>query len=264
MAQRLALRKAAVKYQLLPRTTSLKNEHIVKKVRSLSSHSNCYWKISSPSLLSSSALPSSASAPSCQKRYIRSSSRWNTEAKAPSDDVDECPEWQNPLHHNDPNKTKIMLDQFGSDETPEMVPLPPIDDGSCNVLAPPHIHDLADQIVHLNMLEIKELVDNIGEHFGIEDDDGAMDFGGGGSADGGQEEEVKEERTAFDLKLTGFDAKSKIKVIKEVRAITSLGLKDAKALVDGAPNTVKTEIKMEEAEELKAKLEAVGATVEIV
>eukprot|EP00985_Skeletonema_marinoi_P014268 scaffold7207_cov94-Skeletonema_marinoi.AAC.1 len=63
--------------------------------------------------------------------------------------------------------------------------------------------------------------------------------------------------------LTGFDAKAKIKVIKEVRAITALGLKEAKDLVEGAPSTVKKDIKMEEAEELKAKLEALGATVEI-
>jgi large subunit ribosomal protein L7/L12 len=73
----------------------------------------------------------------------------------------------------------------------------------------------------------------------------------------------EEEKTAFDLKLTRVDAKSKIKVIKEIRAITGLGLKEAKEMVEGAPKTVKTDIKMEECEELKAKLEGVGATVEI-
>ena len=90
--------------------------------------------------------------------------------------------------------------------------------------------------------------------------------GGGGGGNKGDDDEAApaaEEKTIFDLKLTGFDAKAKIKVIKEVRAITALGLKEAKDLVEGAPSTVKKDIKMEEAEELKAKLEALGATVEI-
>jgi len=85
----------------------------------------------------------------------------------------------------------------------------------------------------------------------------------GPSSDTEDAEEKKAEKTAFDLKLTGFDAKSKIKVIKEVRAITSLGLKEAKDMVEGAPKVLKKDIKMEEAEELKKRLEAVGATVEI-
>jgi large subunit ribosomal protein L7/L12 len=94
--------------------------------------------------------------------------------------------------------------------------------------------------------------------------------GGGGGGGGGNKAEdgeegaaAAEEKTAFDLKLTGFDAKAKIKVIKEIRAITSLGLKEAKELVEGAPSIVKKDIKKEEAEELKAKLEGLGATVEI-
>ena len=89
----------------------------------------------------------------------------------------------------------------------------------------------------------------------------ALAGGGGGSA--AAPAEVKEEKTAFDLTLTGFDAKSKIKVIKEVRSITGLGLKEAKEMVEGAPKIIKKDIKMEEAEEIKAKLEAFGATVEI-
>ncbi|KAL7449883.1 hypothetical protein ACHAWC_001895 [Mediolabrus comicus] len=151
-----------------------------------------------------------------------------------------------------------------------VTPLPPFDeedDDEEKVSAPPHLHELADEIVRLNMLEVKELVDRIGDHFGFtDDDDDYMDDGGEGGGGGGggaaAAEEVVE-KTAFDLKLTGFDAKAKIKVIKEVRGITSLGLKEAKELVEGAPTTIKKDIKMEEAEELKAKLEAVGATVEI-
>jgi len=127
--------------------------------------------------------------------------------------------------------------------------------------APPHIHELADEIVRLNMMEVAELMDRIGP-YGF--DDAGFGGGGGDDGDGAAAEEVVEAKTAFDLKLTGFDAKSKIKVIKEVRAITSLGLKEAKALVDGAPTTVKKDIKQEEADELKTRLEAVGATIEIV
>lgn len=84
-----------------------------------------------------------------------------------------------------------------------------------------------------------------------------------GSDDGAEEAAPVEEKTAFDLKLTGFDAKSKIKVIKEVRSITGLGLKEAKEMVEGSPKVLMKDIKKEEAEELKAKIEAVGGTVEI-
>mmetsp|Transcript_42772 Transcript_42772/g.48603 ORF Transcript_42772/g.48603 Transcript_42772/m.48603 type:complete len:194 (-) Transcript_42772:229-810(-) len=76
-------------------------------------------------------------------------------------------------------------------------------------------------------------------------------------------EEVVEVKTSFDLKLVGFDAKSKIKVIKEVRAIGGLGLKEAKELVEGAPKVIKKDLKKEAAEELKKKLEEIGAKIEI-
>jgi len=71
------------------------------------------------------------------------------------------------------------------------------------------------------------------------------------------------EKTEFDVKLVGFDPKAKIKVIKEVRAITGLGLKEAKELVEGLPKTLEKGIKKEKAEELKQKLEAVGGVIEI-
>jgi large subunit ribosomal protein L7/L12 len=123
-----------------------------------------------------------------------------------------------------------------------VVPLPPFeeDGDEDKVLAPPHLHQLADEIVRLNMLEVKELVDRIGDHFGFSDEDDYMDMGGGGGGgDDGEgaaaAQEAKVEKTVFDLKLTGFDAKAKIKVIKEIRGITNLGLKEAKELVEGAP-----------------------------
>jgi large subunit ribosomal protein L7/L12 len=77
-------------------------------------------------------------------------------------------------------------------------------------------------------------------------------------------EAVEEGPKLVDLKLTGFDAKSKIKVIKEVRSIAGLGLKEAKELVEGFPKTIQKELKPEQAQELKAKLEAVGAIIELV
>ncbi|DAZ95517.1 TPA: hypothetical protein N0F65_001856 [Lagenidium giganteum] len=85
----------------------------------------------------------------------------------------------------------------------------------------------------------------------------------GSGAGGAAAEEPKEEKTQFDVKLASFDAKSKIKVIKEIRAITGLGLKEAKELVEGAPSVLKKDVKKEEAEELIVKLKEVGAVAEM-
>ena len=79
-----------------------------------------------------------------------------------------------------------------------------------------------------------------------------------------ENQEKKEEKTVFDVKLVGFDASAKIKVIKEIRAISGLGLKEAKELVEAAPKVIQKGIKQDQADELKAQLEAVGAQVEIV
>ena len=123
------------------------------------------------------------------------------------------------------------------------------------------------------MIEVHLLAELINEKMGLKISDAERERiarGGGGARassddDGAAKEETKvEEKTTFDLKLTGFDAKAKIKVIKEIRAITALGLKEAKELVEGVPATIKKQIKKEECEELKKKLEEVGATVEIV
>ena len=78
-----------------------------------------------------------------------------------------------------------------------------------------------------------------------------------------EEEAVEEGPKVVDLKLVGFDAKAKIKVIKEIRAIAGLGLKESKELVEGAPSVIQKDLKLEQAEELKAQLEAIGAQVEI-
>lgn len=84
----------------------------------------------------------------------------------------------------------------------------------------------------------------------------------GGPAAGGAPAAAEEEKDSFDIVLTAAGA-NKIQVIKEIRAVTSLGLKEAKDLVESAPKPVKTGLKKEEAQEIKKKLEAVGATVEL-
>ena len=84
--------------------------------------------------------------------------------------------------------------------------------------------------------------------------------GAGGAAPA---EEAAEEKTSFDVILSAFDSSSKIKVIKEVRAVTSLGLKEAKELVDNAPKPVKEGLSKDEAEAMKGQLEGAGATVKI-
>jgi large subunit ribosomal protein L7/L12 len=178
------------------------------------------------------------------------------------------PEWQNPLHHNNPEMKKMFSEDFAEGEEMPAIPLPPFETDPDKVVAPPHVHDLAHQIVHLNLLELKELTNKIADHFGFDEEMMAASYGGGGvaqvGAGGAVAEEIEEEKTIFDLKLLGFDAKAKIKVIKEVRSIAGLGLKEAKELVEGAPKVVQKDLKPEKAEELKAQLEAVGAQVEVV
>ncbi len=122
------------------------------------------------------------------------------------------------------------------------------------------IKDLGDKIVGLTLLQARDLADYLKEVHGIEPAAGAvMAAMPGVGADGGEE---KEEKTEFDVILAEIGPK-KIQVIKTVRELTSLGLKEAKALVDGAPNPVKEGATKEEAEEIKKKLEAEGAKVEV-
>ena len=113
---------------------------------------------------------------------------------------------------------------------------------------------ILEEIKALSVLELKDLIDGICETFGVS----AVAAAAGPAVAA----EVVEEKTEFDVVMTSFGAE-KIKVIKEVRGITGLGLADAKALVEGVPAKIKEGIAKDEAEALKAKLEAVGATVEI-
>ena len=117
--------------------------------------------------------------------------------------------------------------------------------------------DVLEYISNLSVLELSELVKEFEEKFGVS---AAPVMVAGGAGTGAAA--AAEEKTEFDLVLTDTGAE-KIKVIKAVRAITGLGLKDAKDLVDGAPKPVKEGASKEEAEEIKGKLEAAGAKAEV-
>ena len=119
-----------------------------------------------------------------------------------------------------------------------------------------------DVLVYLenaNMLEISELIKDIEDKFGVTAAAPVAIAGGAAPAEGG-DGGAAEEKTEFDIELTGVGDK-KINVIKVIRTITSLGLKEAKELVDNAPSNVKEAVPKEEAEDVKKQLEEAGATV---
>ncbi len=120
---------------------------------------------------------------------------------------------------------------------------------------------LAEEIVGLTLLEAQELKTILKDEYGIEPAAGGavMVAGAAGGDAGGA---AAEEKSEFDVVLVAAGAQ-KINVIKEVRAITGLGLKEAKDLVEGAPKPVKEAVGKDEAEEIKAKLEGVGASIEL-
>ena len=120
--------------------------------------------------------------------------------------------------------------------------------------------EILDAIKEKSVLEVSELVKMFEEEFGVSAAAFAAAPAAGAAGDGAAA--FEEEQTEFDVILTGAGAK-KIQVIKEVRAATGLGLKEAKALVDDAPNPVKEAISQEDADALKAKLEEAGASVEL-
>lgn len=120
--------------------------------------------------------------------------------------------------------------------------------------------DVIKFIANMSVLDLSEMIKEMEEKFGVSAAAPvAVAAVGAGAADGGA---AAEEQTEFDVILTAH-GDTKIQVIKEVRAITGLGLKEAKALVDGAPQPVKEGIEKEEAEKIKEQLEAVGAQVDV-
>ena len=114
---------------------------------------------------------------------------------------------------------------------------------------------MIEEIKGLTVLELSELVHALEEEFGVSA--AAM------AAPAAAAAPAAEEKTEFDVVMTGFDAAAKIKVIKAVREITGQGLAEAKATVEGTPATLKEAVSKDEAEELKKKLEEAGAKVEI-
>ena len=116
-----------------------------------------------------------------------------------------------------------------------------------------------DFIANMSVLEMSELVKVMEEKFGVSAAAAAVATPAAG---GGGGEAVTEEKTEFDVILTSFGEK-KINVIKEIRGITGLGLKEAKETVESAPKAVKEGVSKEEAEEIKKKLEEAGASAEI-
>ena len=119
------------------------------------------------------------------------------------------------------------------------------------------LNAILDSIKELKLLEVAELVKMMEEEFGVSA--AAPVVVAGAAAEGGA---AAEEKSEFDVVLADAGA-SKLGVIKVVRELTGLGLKEAKALVDGAPGTVKEAVAKEEAESMKAKLEEAGAKVEL-
>jgi len=118
---------------------------------------------------------------------------------------------------------------------------------------------LGDSIVQLTLMQAKELADYLKQVHGIEPAAGGAVMMAGPAA---AAPAAAEEKTSFNVILTGFGA-NKIQVIKVVRELTSLGLKEAKELVDGVPKPLKENVSKEDAEGAKKKLEEAGATVEI-
>ena len=124
-------------------------------------------------------------------------------------------------------------------------------------MASEKITALIEEVKGLTVLELSELVHALEDEFGVSAAAMAAPAAAGAAAP------AAEEKTEFDVILASFDAAAKIKVIKAVREITGLGLAEAKALVEAAPKAVKEGVSKDEAEELKKKLEEVGAKVEL-
>eukprot|EP00640_Fibrocapsa_japonica_P004314 CAMPEP_0113941110 /NCGR_PEP_ID=MMETSP1339-20121228/7109_1 /TAXON_ID=94617 /ORGANISM="Fibrocapsa japonica" /LENGTH=233 /DNA_ID=CAMNT_0000945171 /DNA_START=136 /DNA_END=837 /DNA_ORIENTATION=+ /assembly_acc=CAM_ASM_000762 len=136
------------------------------------------------------------------------------------------------------------------------------------------VREIGELVAHLSMKEVDQVYHLYCEAAGIEekqfDEDMRNQYFGaaqaaavGGEEGAGVEAEAAKEKDAFDVVVTGFEAKAKIKVIKEVRALSGLGLKEAKEFVESLPKKINTGIGKKEAEEMVEKLTAAGATVEL-
>lgn len=130
-------------------------------------------------------------------------------------------------------------------------------------MAKEKLEEIIKSIESMTVLELSDLVKSLEEKFGVQANMPMMAYpAGAGVAASGAAAVAQEEKTTFTVVLVSVGS-SKIAVIKEVRTMTNLGLKEAKDLVDAAPKPIKEAVPKEEAEEMKKKLEAAGATVEL-
>lgn len=123
--------------------------------------------------------------------------------------------------------------------------------------------DILEAIAGMSVLEVSELVSAMEEKFGVSAAAPVAVAAGGAAAGGGEAAAAEEEQTEFNVILKSFDDGKKIPVIKEVRAATGLGLKEAKELVEAGGRAVKEGVSKDEAAQLKEKLEAAGAVIEL-
>ncbi len=124
------------------------------------------------------------------------------------------------------------------------------------------LKDFAEQLVNLTVKEVNELAAILKEEYGIEPAAAAVAVAAGGASSGGDGAEAAEEKTEFDVILKAAGG-SKLAVVKLVKELTGLGLKDAKDIVDSAPKAVKEGVSKDEAEGIKKSLEEAGAEVEL-
>ncbi|ROR34816.1 50S ribosomal protein L7/L12 [Inmirania thermothiophila] len=122
--------------------------------------------------------------------------------------------------------------------------------------------EILEAIANMTVMEVVDLIAAMEEKFGVSAAAAVAAVPMAGAAAGGDAGAAAEEKTEFDVILQSFGS-NKVAVIKAVRAITGLGLKEAKDLVEGAPNPVKEGVSKDEAEEIKKQLEEAGATVEV-
>ena len=122
------------------------------------------------------------------------------------------------------------------------------------------MEEFVSYIENMTVLELSKLVKTLEERLGVS---AAAPVAVAAAAPAAAAAAPAEEKTEFDVILAGFDAAAKIAVIKEIRGITGLGLKEAKDLVEGAPKTIKEAVAKDEAEKIKATLEGAGAKIEI-
>jgi len=131
------------------------------------------------------------------------------------------------------------------------------------------VEALCDEVCKLNVIELSQFLELFKERAGLKDSDMAMaapmamPLPAAAAPEAAEAAPVVEEREYWDIKLTGFDDKAKIKVIKEVRAMTGLGLKEAKEVVEGVPSVIKKEVKKDEADDVIKKLAELGAQAEL-